>query len=1046
MVRAPWADGRRAGTPDDLIALGAVVGGLLARAGHRVPQGVREVLAAAQRGARGYRSVVGFAHDLARCRDELRETGVCGPAALSLQHFALAWRDPVLAAGVEGQLATLAEQLAAVTADGLPRVLVLEGPAGAGRSTVLAAFSPWLSAMGVVHGSARITEGGDPSPLAGPREMLTEAVACVLAAAPDVRVAITESLRTRLGANSGLAVQLAPALAQLLGEHGDPLTGSTLDLAVRAEITGKAVIAAFTSAGPFVAMFDDAEAADDASLDVLEMIAAVQAPLLVVIARRTDAPESGLVDRLARLTHRGVVVHAVPISPLEPDAMQQVVADGLGVTDGSVAPLAAALHARSGGNPGLAIADLHTLLADGDLVVDPRTARWSWSAAALTEAPSPGVAELTRLRVARVAMAHQPVLQAAAIAGGLATPTVLAFALDRSLDTVSAVLDKLSTDQLLEWRSAGVVRFHDDALRRAAIESLDGVDRGAMRLKVARAAMVLATGGTPISDTDRFEVLQLLDGHEHALTAAETAEYARWCEAGARSAHASGGYSVALELQLRALTALGPMAWQDDADRVFDVHLRAAENALAVGRNSLVDSLLDTAWAHNPTAMQRVRGLRMLGNRWWTRQDQSGGLAEMHAILRELGVRLPTQPGVPHVVREYLSTRRAVRRRSPESFLDAPRLTDERVRASLDTMLSGVHLAYTTEPFTHMLLVLRGIRLTARHGVGASSSYFVAGYGLLLCGLGRDLQRGIGFGRAGMELAERTGGPVRTMVCFAHNGFVRHWGEPLHATIEPLLAEYRDGLVIGRGGYAHSGGTFSVLHALLSSRPLSRVDDLAKELTDDLEQLGEGAFAQRVKLVRQAVVDLRDGLDGRSPLNGSLFATQSWATAKTRRGEFPLMVYTLQAFVALAYDEVEVAAEAVRKAAPHARSAPGEAIVGVHAFQVALLHRLGVPMDARAARRAERLLRRAAIANPYDFEHRVQLLDALAASGTAAKDGLTRAAGTARANDALADLGLIASLASARTDDHVRRQEWLTTARAARRAWGAEGTTGSSLG
>ena len=1040
MLASPWSDRLRPSPLDDQAALAGLVRTLLLRAGLRLSEGVRTVLEAAEHvdPDRRYRSVVGLGHDLARCRDELRTTEMCSPFLLSTAAHALGWRDPKRALGLESAVASLTSQVNAVRESGAPSVLVIEGPAGIGRSRLLGELQRSLESQLIPHGAAQFGPGGDVEPLRAPRELIAHFTEQVLLGNTAPRERLVSQLRERLGDDVAIAVRLAPSLAQLLGEQATTLEGAALEKVARLETTARTLVETLGHmSAPLVALFDDAESADAASLAAFRGLLTVRAPILVVLARRTDAEQVGLGELIDVLRAVGTPVTSHLVSPLDRSSMHEMVCDGLGLTDGAAAPLAHALWTRSGGNPGLAITDLHTLLADGELTVDPHTARWSWSDASLVTATSQGVAEATRQRVERVPPSHRQVLWAAALAGHVATPSVIAGAIDKSVDTTVAVLDRLSADQLLEWRATGVVAFHDDGLRRAAEDSLDGPGRDALRLRLARAVLAEARSFPDTSDATRFEVLQLLRGHEHALTDDEARMFALWCASAARVAHRAGGYAVALDLQLRQLQMAGPTAWNDAPDAMFELHLRIAENALVLDRLALVDQMLDQAWARQPSAMQRVRALRLLGNRWWTRQDQSGGLAEMHAILRELGEPFPTHPSLPQVAREYIATRRALRGRTPESFVSAPALNDERVRATLDTMLSGVHLAYTTEPMTHIVLVLRGIRLSARHGVSGASSYFVAGYGLLLCGLGRDLERGLGFGRAGMALSERTGRKLHTMVVFAHNGFIRHWGEPLPATIEPLLVEYRQGLATGRGGYAHTCGTFAVLHSLLSSRPLPRVDEMAHEMAMELERLGEGAFVQRVKLVAQAVADLRDGLNGEELLNGPHFAAAEWAAAKERRGEMVVMVHTVRAMVALAYNRRDEAAQAVRTASSQVRSAPGEAIVGVHWFQLALLRRLGVKVNRRSARRAERQLRRVAAINPHEFAHRVALLDALVAGASPAQ--FDTAATIARQNDALADLCTIAHVAVSRSKDPAEQQRWRAMGVTALRAWGAEG-------
>ena len=1051
-LAAPWFAGQPASPAADVGALARVVANALGRGGHRVPQGVAKVLDAATSGdpQTRYRSIVGFARDLARCAEDLQRTGLCSPFPLATDGAALTWRDPTVPCGIDSFVeATVAEL--GLAARQTPAVVVVEGPSGIGRTTVLAALADACARAGVGVASVRFS-ASPATPLHAPARLVAGVVADLCDGPPDRRAAVAARLQERLGDDVDIAVNLLPPLVRLVGLQARPPEGSALDKAARVERAARAVVAALLDVvHPFVAVFDDAELADDGSLMALRTLTSVDRALVVVLARRTDGDSRQLMESLAAMRARGTEVITVAVPALGRAALHGIVADGLGMEEGDAAPLAEALWDRGGGNPGVAIADLHALIAAGTIRVEPSTARWTWDRDALG-GNTRGAHEVAQRRLQLLPAAQRQVVEAVAVAGEVAMAPLVARALDRTEDSVAGVLDRLAAEQLLSWRTQSAVRFHDDMLRRAALDGMDGAARSQMAVRLGRAALAeytaVAAGsaagpaGVSPSDDVRFEVVRLLGGSEHALGPTEAEVYAEWCEEAARVAHRAGAYSAALDLQLRAIAQFGPVGWDANGDRMFELSLRAAENALVVDRTQLVDQLLDTAWAHHPNALQRVRALRLLGNRWWTRQEQSGGLAEMQSLLRELGERFPSRPGVAQVAREYVVTRWAMRHRPADWFLTARPLADEQVVAVLDTLLSGVHLAYTTEPLTHVALVLRGLRITAQHGVSGSSAYFVAGYGLLTCGLGRQLEAGVAYGSAGMALAERHGGAVRTMVCFAVNGFVRHWAEPLHTTIEPMLAEYRDGLQIGRGGYAHSGGTFAVLHSLLSNQPLPRVLDLADTMRAELERLGERAFVQRLDIVRQAAIDLTEGLQGRAPLDGAAFASSAWLASKARRGELALIVHTLRAHVALAYGDYALAAEAVAAAAPHERTAPGEAIVGVHRFQLVLLRQLGhVRGHGRAARRALAFLRRAARANAHDYAHRVALIDAVRSGAFA------HAAELAQQHHHLADLALAHRLAHARTaGSSPGPSAPATGAAAALQAWGALGAAAAAHG
>ena len=138
-IDAPWFDVAVASPADDRASIAQLIAQMLLRGGRRVPQGVQRVLDAASSPTGGYRSIIGMAHDLAHCRDELRRTDMCSPFPLALGGFALTWRDPRRTIGVAPQLAVFDECLETVRATGAPAFLVAEGPSGAGRSTLMRA-------------------------------------------------------------------------------------------------------------------------------------------------------------------------------------------------------------------------------------------------------------------------------------------------------------------------------------------------------------------------------------------------------------------------------------------------------------------------------------------------------------------------------------------------------------------------------------------------------------------------------------------------------------------------------------------------------------------------------------------------------------------------------------------------------------------------------------------------------------------------------------------------------------------------------------------
>lgn len=1045
----------------DVFALSATVRALLAERGE-VPPGLTSVL---DRGThadprRRHRSMLGLVGDLRRQRLHLVE-GV-GPAPEpEVDGVALRWEDPRHVVGREDLRARIVAAADTVAAEGRGRILVVRGEAGSGRTALVRAVSDDLRAKGVLCGVATQSDPGATVAFKTGSTVMGHMVEQLLTAPEPVVRAVEGQLRRSLGDDLPVAAQVFPALGLLVGPQPEPAHVDPSEALGRVTRAARASIAALARhLPPAVGVFDDGDLGDATFLGALEAIGGHPdaGPFLVIVVAGGGSPElEALFERVAA---RGAPVEEVVVAPLDRDAVAALVAQGTGMAAAEVTELADAVWRRSGGLPRVALADLWSLVEAGDLWVDVDKACWCWSERALrVEAPLT-LAEVAAQRVRDLAPDAVTAAAIVAVAGRAARGAVVAHVLGIESQEAAAVCDRAAVAHVLAPPSSrGELACLDEGVRDAVLAVLEPEARADLEQRVARAILATADEGPDgrpdLPDAHRIDVIELLRRDPALETDADAREHlAALCEDAARAAHRSGAFQEALGLQRHALATVGDAGWERQPDRVFELHLRAAEHALVVGRPELVDELLADIDAHRPSAPQQVRTMRVLGMRSWTRQDHDGGLAKLRTVLAELDEPLPERPTWRDIAVEWARTRTELGRRAPEDFLTAPALTDERLVATLDAMLGCVHLAYVDQPLTHIVLVLRGTRLTARHGITDASAYFLAAYGMLSVSIPGGTPLGLRYGTVAATLSQRGRATHATMVGFAVDAFVRHWGEPLDTTVDPLLQRYRATVTSGARGYGLTGGTFGVLHALLAGRPLQAVETDAATMSAEMAEMGERAFQQRVDVVAQAVADLRTGL-GAGVLDGPLFSAPDWLAAKRRRGELAVIVHTVRALVALCHGRTDDAAEAVAAAAPVVRSAPGEAVVAVHRFQVALL---AADALAAASGRVERTRLRAALAPhlvrlrslaehaPANAGHRLALVEAVAADGPGGSPGVAmdryeEAVRLATEHRALGDLGLAAERAARHHQQRGRERlarHYATIALDAWQAWGAD--------
>ena len=1001
--------------------------------------------------ARRHRSVLGLADALA--------TGETPDADDHL--LRLEWQDPQDLVGREALLSRLEAAVADAAEEGLALVVLVRGARGSGRTALLDALCDRLAERGVLAGLGRF---GDASgvPLRGTAEVMEQTIGQLLTR-PEPELDVVRRHLHELGSDLSVACQLLPDLQLLVGEQPLPAEASPEETVARVERAVPAALGALSSgAVALVGALDDVDHADATSLRTLEVIFGAEDLGPVVAVATASEVTDALQGALDHLGQRGVRIEHLELDPLDRDHVAALLAEGTGSPTTHVGELADAVWSRSGGNPQLVLADVWRLLDEGSLWVDPEARRWGWSASALAHVAPTTVDEVARARVADLDPALAELVTAVAVAGRAATASVLGGALGAAPDEVEGLLSRGVAAHVLapppaEDAPRAVPRgvsCLDEGIRRIALERADE----AIEERVARAllASVSDADGEPApEDQQRYELVRLMTDRPWVLADPTLRlQLVGLCEGAARSAHRAGAFREALAFQQSAIAALGEQGWDDDHARTYELHLRAAEHAVMVGDGELTDVLLQEIARHDPTPIERVRTMKTLGTQAWLSQDHGRGLDGLCETLAELGQPVPPRPRPVDLVREVAATQRALGRTPPEHFLTAERIEDPEVGAALDAMLGCVHLAYVDRPMLHILIVLRGTRLTAEHGVAAASSYFLNAYGMLQLTVPGSMGRGLRFGAVGRELARRSGGPIETMVGFAYNVFVRHWGTDLDDTVAPLLEGYETARAARERGYGLTGGTFGVLHALLAGRPLTAVDELAGRCQQELTELEEVALAQRVGIVRQSVADAREG--GSVPLVGEHFDAETWLETKRRRNELAMIVHTLRAEGWRRVGDLDAARTSVRTAKALARNAPGQAVLGLHWFQQAHLDAEAVlAADGSAqvrlravARRSYRRLLRLAEHAPANAAHRAAFVGALHAeaglrsNGRAAKamERFDEAVGLATERGALGDLGLIAERAAR---FHLRRgsrtlaRHYATLARDAWAAWGA---------
>ncbi|WP_437805630.1 protein kinase domain-containing protein [Sorangium sp. So ce1078] len=229
---------------------------------------------------------------------------------------------------LRGRDAALAAALAAVKealGGGGPALVIVLGAEGHGKTRFLGALAAALRA-----GGATVHAAGAPGPEAAERDATLVALlraALDLPASGALDATVDAALARRLGAPEAARAWPAAGLAFGRIAGRDPAAAPLLEAAgARRHAEARALAAALAAAAPLALLLDDADRADAAALDALELATAEgrQARLAIVLAARPSIASlrPGLGERAARRLE-------LDLGPLDAEAAGALLQDHL---------------------------------------------------------------------------------------------------------------------------------------------------------------------------------------------------------------------------------------------------------------------------------------------------------------------------------------------------------------------------------------------------------------------------------------------------------------------------------------------------------------------------------------------------------------------------------------------------------------------------------------------------------------------------------------------------------------------------------------------
>lgn len=818
-----------------------------------------------------YQSLAGLRHDLVRIRDEWKASGQVTdfePGASDQQRqFRLSTRlygreqaESQLMAGFED------------ASRGEGAITMVTGPSGIGKTALIRQLYTPLTHRRAYFIRGKFDLLHRDKPYTAIMEALQQLLRDMLTESEEHLSQWRPALQEAMGSNGGLLTPLIPELALIIGPQGvvDNLEADESSR-VFARIMLRLIRLFCTPERPLVLYLDDLQWADRASLELIDQLhrELSQDHFYFIGAYRDNEISSGhflatLLDDMAACSRHFRSIH---LSPMDQEAISHLLEDSLGQGAEQLPELSRELLNKTGGIPFFVHQFLESLYRLGHITLNEDGKRWRLSPESLGILPATDsqVAWMTD-QLRGFLPRTQNLMQSAACLGSrfnLATlarfeSVTIQELMEHLQPALEAGMVSITRDSLAPSGQDLTGNFAHDRIQQAAYQLMTEPEQQKRHRRLGQ--MLLRESRRDDHQQHLFEVVQHLNlGGKQGYDEQQCLDIAHLNGRAGTRAHNSAAYNAAYHFYSEGIAFLPRNCWERHYDLTLSLYDGAQEAAFLSQRfdtmEALGDRILDQA--RNILDTWKTYSVRIQACN--VQNELTRAIEVARTFLDQLGVRFPRKPRTPHIVASLMLTRYQLHGRSIDSIRNMPEMRDRRQLAIMETLHRVASSAYFSEPALHPLLVLKMVRIAARHGHAPAYTLPYAPYCIVLCGVLHQYERGFEFGKLSLEFAEHPAArPLKCRNQVLVYTFVWHWKRYAGESIEPLRQSYEEGLETGDHEYAAYAAVVAIVNSFFVGHGLDSIAAQIERYYPDILRLNAGTGFTFLKVQAQMVANLRE--------------------------------------------------------------------------------------------------------------------------------------------------------------------------------------------
>ncbi len=791
-----------------------------------------------------YQSAWGIKADLETCLDRLQSLGQIAQFSLATQDICARFHIIEKLYGREKEVIQLLTTFERVS-QGRTELMLVSGYSGIGKSALVNEIhKPILRQRGYfINGKFDQLQRDIPYAaitLAFQnliRQLLTESEAAL----QTWKRELLEALRS----NGQIVIDVIPEVEKIIGKQQSVEQLGATETENRFNLFFQRFISVFTKKEhPLVIFLDDLQWADLASLKLIELLITDSDSeyLLIIGAYRDNEVDvtHPLMEILEKIKKEGTRVNNILLQPLGIQYINQLIADTLNCSIEKSESLAELVSNKTQGNPFFLTQLLQYLYQANLLSFDHNKNHWHWNIEEIQEIGiTDNVVDLTISKITKLDDNTQKILQLAACIGNQFNLEFLSIINNKSqintarelqLALEEGLILPLSNDYKIPllWNqqeiskdtseiSAAFIpkipqyipyKFLHDRVQQAAYALIPEAEKKLVHLQIGR--LLLKNMKENELEENIFDIVnQLNGGYELIVEQSERDNLAKLNLQAGKKAKASIAYQLALRYLETGLGLLSPNSWEQQYKLTLEIHVETLELLYLNTKFDRIVDFSETILKQASNILDRAKAYKIKISYYFAILESHKAIDAALDILSELGIDISDkaididkriEQQQQYIIKSLLKEKKI------EDLANLPVIADQYKLAAIQILQQIIAATHTTNFSLLVQVVLTLLNLCIKYGNYHQASVTYSYYGLLLCGVIKDINYGYKFGELSIKLLNKFDIPQsESIVIHTYYVFIWHWKIFLKEKVaqDKLLSTFQKG--INRGEYEYSG-------------------------------------------------------------------------------------------------------------------------------------------------------------------------------------------------------------------------------------------------